>query len=94
MAINEVVDWAQRCRDIIGILVPTSAGQLFNAQKTDDKIFICTFSNNVRSKLYHHIENSKTRGQTDEVAHDEPPHQDLRCLQIQQFSSLLVKEVK
>ena len=24
----------------------------------------------------------------DEVAHDEPPHQDLRCLQIQHFSSL------
>ena len=68
MAIYGVVDWAQRCRDIIGILVPTSADQLFNAQKADDKIFICTFSNNVSSKLYH-IENSKTRGQTDEVAH-------------------------
>ena len=25
----------------------------------------------------------------DEVAHDEPPHQDLRCLQIQLFSSLV-----
>ena len=24
-------------------------------------------------------------------AHDEPPHQDLRCLQIQLFSSLVVK---
>ena len=30
----------------------------------------------------------------DEVAHDEPPHQDLRCLQIQLFSSLVVKELK
>ena len=29
----------------------------------------------------------------DEVAHDEPPHQDLHCLQIQLFSSLVVKEV-
>ena len=29
----------------------------------------------------------------DEVAHDEPPHQDLRCLQIQLFSSLVVKEL-
>ena len=28
----------------------------------------------------------------DEVAHDELPHQDLRCLQIQLFSSLIVKE--
>ena len=27
------------------------------------------------------------------MAHDEPPHQDLRCLQIQLFSSLVVKEL-
>ena len=27
----------------------------------------------------------------DEVAHYEPPHQDLRCLQIQLFSSLVVR---
>ena len=36
---------------------------LFNYQKADDKIFVCTFSKNVKAKLYH-IENSKTRGQT------------------------------
>ena len=29
-----------------------------------------------------------------EVAHYEPPHQDLRCLQIQLFSSLVLKELK
>ena len=29
----------------------------------------------------------------DEVAHDEPPHQDLHCLQIQLFSSLVLKEL-
>ena len=29
----------------------------------------------------------------DEVAHDEPPHQDLLCLQIQLFSSLVLKEL-
>ena len=29
----------------------------------------------------------------DEVAHNEPPHQDLRCLQIQLFVSLVVKEL-
>ena len=29
----------------------------------------------------------------DEVAHYEPPHQDLRCLQIQLLSSLVVKEL-
>ena len=28
-----------------------------------------------------------------EVAHYEPPHQDLHCLQIQLFSSLVVKEL-
>ena len=28
------------------------------------------------------------------MAHDEPPHQDLRCLQIQLFSSLVVKELQ
>ena len=30
----------------------------------------------------------------DEVAHYEPPHQDLGCLQIQLFSSLVVKELR
>ena len=30
----------------------------------------------------------------DEVAHHEPPHQDLSCLQIQLFSSLVVKAVR
>ena len=29
----------------------------------------------------------------DEVAHYEPPHQDLRCLQIQLFSSLVFHEL-
>ena len=29
----------------------------------------------------------------DEVAHDEPPHQDPRCLQIQLFLSLVLKEL-
>ena len=30
----------------------------------------------------------------DEVAHHEPPHQDLHCLQIQLFSSLVLKELR
>ena len=30
----------------------------------------------------------------DEAAQNEPPHQDLRCLQIQLFLSLVVKRVK
>ena len=29
----------------------------------------------------------------DEVAHNEPTHLDLRCLQIQLFSSLVLKEL-
>ena len=29
----------------------------------------------------------------DEVAHYEPPHQDLRCMQLQLFSSLVDKEL-
>ena len=43
------------------------------------------------SRLYH-IENSKSVDM-DEVAHHEPPHQDLHCLQIQLFSSLVLKEL-
>ena len=49
-----------------------------------------------KTKLYH-IENSKTSWQTvvdlDGVAHYEPPHQDLRCLQIQLFLSVNVSFV-
>ena len=30
----------------------------------------------------------------DEMAHYEPSHQDLRCLRIQLFSSLVVKELR
>ena len=50
-------------------------------------------SANVKSKLYH-IETWKTRGQSvdlDRVVHHEPPHQDLRCLQIQLFLSLVLR---
>ena len=28
------------------------------------------------------------------MAHNEPPHQDLRCLQIHLFASLVVKDLK
>ena len=31
--------------------------------------------------------------ESDKVAHYEPPHQDLHCLQIQLFSSLVLKEL-
>ena len=38
--------------------------KIFKYQKADDKIFVCKFSKNVKSKLYY-IENSKTREQTE-----------------------------
>ena len=65
-------------------------------KKQTTKYLSANFQKNVSSKLYY-IENSKTRGQTvqilmrwlsvdlDEVAHYEPPHQDLHCLQIQLY---------
>ena len=75
---------------LVSVIVSTN-------QKADDKIFVCKFSKNIKSKLYH-IENSKTRGQNsvdlNEVAHNEPPHQDLCSLQIYLFSSVALKRVK
>ena len=62
-----------------------------NHQKADDKIFVCKFSKNVKSKLYH-IENPNSID-LNEVAHYEPPHQDLGCLQIQLFLSLELKKL-
>ena len=59
-------------------------GYFFNYQEADDKISSANFQKNVKSKLYH-IENSKTR---------EPPHQNLRCLQNQLFSFLILKEIR
>ena len=68
---------------------------LFNSHEAEDKIFVCKFSinvfvckfsKNVKSKLYY-IEISKT--DLDEVDH----YEDLLCLQIQLFSSLLFKEL-
>ena len=49
-------------------------------------------SKNVKSKLYH-IGRANTVD-LDEVAHHEPPHQDLLCLQIQLILSLVFKELK
>ena len=78
------------------MFAPLEANSFLNFLTTKKQvtIFFCKFSKNIKSKLYH-TENSKTRGQTvdpDEVANYQPPHQDLRCLQIQLFSS--PKELK
>ena len=56
------------------------------------KVSSANLKKNIKSKL-HHIENSKTKANSvdlDEVAHNEPPHQGLHCLQIQLFSSLVL----
>ena len=60
-----------------------------STKNADDKIYVCEISENVSSKP-NYIEHSKTRANNvdqDEVAHHEPPHQDLHCLQTQLFSS-------
>ena len=54
----------------------------FTSVKFGEKMLFC--------QLYH-VENSKTSANSvdpDEVAHYEPPHLNLRSLQIQQFLSL------
>ena len=59
----------------------------------DDKLFVR--KKNIKSKLYH-IAIRDWRANSvdlDEVAHYEPPHQDLHCLQIQLFASLVLKEL-
>ena len=65
-------------------------------RKSDKFIFIYInkISKYVSSKLYH-IENFKKKQRANsvdpvQVAHDEPPHQDLHCLQIQLFLSLVL----
>ena len=63
---------------------------LFNYLKTVDKSFrLQIFKKN--GKVYH-IERARS-ADLNEVAHYEPPHQDLRCLHIQLFSSLVLKDL-
>ena len=67
----------------------------FNYQKADHKIYVCKFSKKFPSK-YIILRIHKQRANSvdvDKVAHDEPPHQDLHHLQIQLFSSLVLKEL-
>ena len=65
--------------------------QLFNYQKQTTKFSSANFEKKIKSRLFQDsIANSVG---LDEVAHYEPPHQDLPCLQIQLFSSLALKEL-
>ena len=59
-------------------------------QKADNKIYVCKFSKNIKSKLYH-IENSKT---IESKKRWLIMMQDLPCVQIQLFLSLVVKVIK
>ena len=64
--------------------------QLFFYQKADDKIFVCKFSKMLSSS---YIILSIQRLRANSVDLDEPPRQDLRCLQNQLFWSLVLKEL-
>ena len=64
-----------------------------NYQTAGDKIYVCKIKKKVLIYVYGN-ENSKDRANRvdpDEVAHDEPPHLDLHCLQIQKFLFLPTK---
>ena len=64
-------------------------------KKAEDKIFGCKFSKNVSPRFIILIIHRAHSVDLDEVAHSEPLHQqDLCCLQIQLFSSLVLKELK
>ena len=83
------------CRVIISLLLNS-----LTTKKADDKIFVCKFKKKKKKKKNHpvniifRIQRLRTNCvDLDEVAHYEPPHQDLRCLQIQLFSSLVLKEL-
>ena len=68
---------------------------LFNYQEADHKIFVCKCSKMLSaSYIILRIQRLGANNvDLDEVAHYEPPHQDLRCLKIHLFSSLVVKEL-
>ena len=73
---------------------------LYKYQKQTTKFSSASFKKKLLSSSYRDIlywEFKAYRAisvDLDEVAHYEPPHQDLRCLQIQLFSSLVLKELK
>ena len=62
----------------------------FTTKKQTTKFSSANLQRNVNFKLYLDLRANSV--DLDEVAHYKPPHQDLRCLQIQ-FSSLVLKEL-
>ena len=69
-------------------------------KKADDKIFVNKISKKKKKKIipaisYLELKNYRANSvDLDEMAHFEPPHQELRCLRIQLFLSLVLKELR
>ena len=67
-----------------------------SAKNADNRVYVCKFSKKAKSEAISYRDFTDYRANSadlDEVAHDEPSHQDLCCLQIQLFSSLVLKMV-
>ena len=63
-------------------------------EKQTTKFSSANFQIKVQAVSYREIKHYRANSvDLDEMAHDEPPHQELRCLQTQLFSSLVVKEL-
>ena len=68
----------------------------FTTKKQTKNFSSANLEKNVRFKLYHTDKIKDRRANSvalDEVAHYEPPHQDLCCLQTELLSSLVLKEL-
>ena len=85
---------------VIGAKSPTqdnqSPGNSFTTKKQMTKFSSANFQKICNPSYISYWEFKDHRANSvdlDEVAHDEPPHQDLYCLQIQLFWSVLVKEL-
>ena len=82
------VDVKQQCND----------NKIFTCQKNDKilKFSFAKFHKNFHpSHVIFRIQRQRANSvDLDEMAHDEPPHQDLHCLQVYLFSSLVIKELR
>ena len=79
--------------------LPFSFSSLFNSLTTEKQTTKFSSANfqKMLSPSYILLRIQRLEGNSvdlDEVAHYEPPHQDLHCLQIQLFLSLVVKELR
>ena len=75
---------------ILTLLPPKADDKIFCLQIFQKMLFLVNASY-IILRIQRLIERAKSVD-LDEMAHYEPPHQGLRCLQIQLFSSLVLKE--